>query len=148
MSFLKVNLDEVQEQTIAPAGRYELQITACTEARSKNDTPMFRVSLGFVGDNNFINVSHYINLPSENDDPDAVKFKALLLRRFLALFSVPYDSRGIDTEKLAMEMVGSTAEVEVRQESLPPREGSEPMVVNKIVIPRLRNEEPATKRRK
>lgn len=150
MSFINVNLDDVSEQTVAPSGRYELQITSCTEMRSKKtDMPMLKVSLGFLGDNNFMNLNHFVNLPSENDDPDSAKFKALLLRRFLALFNVKYDSRGIDTEKLAMEMVGASAEAEVKQETLPPREDStETIIVNKLVIPRLRNEEPATRLKK
>lgn len=141
MSFINVNLDDAQERSTAPTGRYELQITSCTEMRSKNDSPMLKVSLGFMGDNNFMNLNHYINLPSETDDADSVKFKALMLRRFLALFNTKYDSKGIYTEKLAMELVGASAEAEVRQEELPAREGgSEPFIVNKLVIPRLKSE--------
>ena len=147
MSFINVNLDDVQEQSPAPNGRYELQIISCTETRNKNDSPMLKVSLGFMGPNNYMNFKHYLNLPAENDDADSVKFKALMLRRFLALFNTKYDSKGVDTEKLAMELVGASAEAEVRQEELPPREpGSEPFIVNKLVIPRLKGEEGKSKR--
>jgi hypothetical protein len=70
----------------------------------------------------------------------------LLLKRFLALFNIGYDSAGIDTEKLCMEMVGATANAAVSL-SEPDDNGN---VYNRLIVPRMRDEAaqvPSRKRR-
>jgi hypothetical protein len=141
MTFIPVNLEEAEEQKPAPAGRYPLQITGCVEAKtgpnSKNPgSPQFKVSLGFTDQPNTPNITHYISLPGEGDEQDSMRFKMLLLRRFLTLFNVPYDPAGIDTERMAMDMVGATADVDVTL-SEPTENGD---VFNRIVVPKIRGE--------
>ena len=134
MSFLKVNLDNAIEPTVAPAGRYELQITNAVEQQSKSGNPMLKISLGFVGNHEYQNVTHFCNLPTENDEPDALNFKMLLLKRLLAHFKVRYSSEGIDTEKVCMDLNGATADTEVKQTE---RDGT---VYNILVLPRIKEE--------
>lgn len=134
MSFIKVNLDNATEPTVAPNGRYELQITQASEQQSKNGNPMLKISLGFVGNHEYQNVTHFVNLPTENDEPDAMNFKMLLLKRLLAHFRVPYNSEGIDTEKLCMDLLGATAETEVKQTE---RDGT---TYNILYLPRIKEE--------
>lgn len=151
MTFIPVNLEDAQEPKPAAAGRYPLQITKCEEVKtgekSKNPgSPQFRVSLGFTDSPNTPNITHYISLPAEGDAPDSMNFKMLLLRRFLTLFNVPFDPRGIDTEKMAMEMVGSTADVDVQLTE--PNDNGD--VFNRILVPKIRGESegaPGRKRR-
>jgi hypothetical protein len=141
MTFIPVNLDEVQEQTAAPIGRYELQVTGCedtvTGPNSKRPgSPQFRVSLGFLSNPEYQNINMFLSLPNEDDEPRARQFKMLNLRRFLELFNVPYDSNGIDTEKMAMDIVGATANCEVRL-GQPNANGN---VYNEVVLPPLKGE--------
>lgn len=136
MSFLPENLDEIQEATAAPAGSYELQITACEETQTGENSkhpgaPMFKVNLGFVGEPNYNNIVHYISLPFEGDEN--ANFKLLMLKRFLSLFHVAYSN---NTEQLAMDMPGQTAQCEVTM-SEPDDNGN---VYNRLKIPRLRDE--------
>lgn len=151
MAFIPVNLDDAVEQKPAPSGEYNLQITACSEVKTGPNSkhpgsPQFKVTIGFPDEPNTPNLSQFISLPSEHDDRDQALFKMLLLKRFLALFNVSYDSAGIDTEKLAMEMVGATANAAVTLTE-PNDDGN---VYNRLVVPRMRDEAaqvPSRKRR-
>lgn len=141
MTFIPVNLDTAEEQKPAPEGNYALQITQCVEAKtgpnSKNPgSPQFKVTLGFEGRPEIPNITHFISLPAENDEPDSMNFKMLLLRRFLALFNIPYDPAGIDTERMAMDMVGATANVDVTLSE--PNDAGD--VFNRIKVPKIRGE--------
>jgi hypothetical protein len=151
MAFIPVNLDDAVEQRPASAGNYNLQITAAQEVKTGPNSkhpgsPQFKVTIGFPDDPNTPNLTQFISLPSEYDDRDQALFKMLLLKRFLALFNIGYDSAGIDTEKLCMEMVGATANAAVSLTE-PDDNGN---VYNRLIVPRMRDEAaqvPARKRR-
>lgn len=141
MTFIPVNLDDAVEAKPVPNGRYPLQITDCKVAQTgpgskRPGSPQFRVSIGFQGDVNAPNITHFISLPHEDDEQSSSQYKALMLKRFLSLFNVPYDSRGIDVDQMAMEMVGASAEAEVVQDE-PTDNGN---VYNRLIVPRLRDE--------
>lgn len=118
MSFIEINLDDVHEPKAAAAGWYPLQITGCEVAKSgpnsKNPgSPQFKVTIGFIDEPDAMNITHYVSLPTGDTSEEGQKsdkFKAILLKRFLYTFNVPYDSRGIDVEALAMQMVGAQAQ--------------------------------------
>lgn len=135
MSFLPETLDEVVEQKAAPQGQYDLQVTSCqvteTGEKSKHPgSPMLKLSIGFLGTEDVQNITHFISLPFEGDDN--ASFKLLMLKRFLAMFTIPYVS---NIEDLAFSMTGSTANnASVKVEE---RDGS---TYNQLVIPRLRDE--------
>lgn len=142
MTFIPVNFDDAVEPKPAPAGRYNLQILECkvTEsgANSKNPgRPQFKVVIGFQDEPNTPNIQHYISLPHPDDEPSSANFKALLLKRFLTLFKIPFDRSGVDTDKLAMEMVGATANAEVRLGE--PNDNGD--TFNQLVTPKIREEE-------
>lgn len=141
MTFISVNFDEAVEPQVAPAGRYQLQITEAkvtkTGANSKRpDSPQYRVSIGFPENPEFQNFSHFISLPHEDDDAKSSNFKVLLLKRFLELFQVRYDNNGFDLEGLAMEMTGATANAEVGVSE--PNDNGD--TFSTLRVPRLRNE--------
>lgn len=138
MSFVPINFDDVAEPKPAPAGKYNLQIAKCdvteTGPNSKNPgSPQLKVSIGFPEEPNTPNLSHYVSIPNGSDSDD---FKALLLKRFLVLFNVPFDSNGIDLENISMEMVGASAHAEVAMSE--PNDNGD--VYNRLVLPRLPNE--------
>jgi len=141
MTYIPVNFDDAVESKPAQAGRYNLQITKCevtkTGPNSTNPgTPMFRVTIGFEDSANTPNISHFATLPNEDDTPEKAQGKALFLKRFLTLFKVPYDRGGIDTEQLAMDMVGCSANAEVTL-SEPDDSGN---VYNRLQIPRIKGD--------
>lgn len=141
MTFIPVNFDDAVEPQAAPGGRYNLQITECkvvkTGPNSKHpDQPQLRVSIGFPDHTEYQNFSQFISLPNEFDEPNSANFKALLIKRFCALFNIPLQHDGIDLERLPMEMVGATAFAEVKQGE--PNDSGD--VFNNLVVPKLRNE--------
>lgn len=141
MSFININFDDAQEASPAPAGRYNLQITDAKEVQTgpnsrRPGSPQLRFSIGFPDEPNTPNITEFRSLPNEDDDAQSANFKALLLKRFLTHFNIPFDSTGIDTERVCMEAVGCTATTEVTLTE-PDASGN---VYNRMVIPRLRNE--------
>ena len=147
MSFININFDEAQEPKPAAAGIYQLQILEAKEAEtgpnSKNPgSPQLKFIIGFVDEPNTPNIMQFVSLPNSHDDQNSANFKTLLLKRFLVHFKIPFDSSGIDTEKLCMEAVGSIALTEVALDT-PTDDGT---VYNRIKVPKLRNEEQAPKK--
>ena len=141
MSFIQINFDDAVEPTIAPAGRYNLQITECKvvktgEASKTPGMPQFRVNIGFPENPEYQNFSHFIGIPNELDDATTATRKALGIKRFAALFNIPLDRDGIDTERFPMEAVGAGANAEITL-SEPNADGN---VYNGLKVPRLRGE--------
>lgn len=141
MTFIPVNFDEAIEPQPVGNGKYDLQIVACEVAKTGPNSkvpgsPQFRVNIGIPSEPNAPNITQFISLPNEQDEAKSAQFKVLLLKRFLTLFNIPYASDGIDTEKMAMDMVGATANVEV-QLGEPDDNGN---VYNRLVVPRMKNE--------
>lgn len=144
MTFVPVNFDEVIEPAPVTPGIYNLQITRAevkqTGERSKNPgRDQIVVGLVFTGTSeeelNAPAITHYISVPHPDDEPKTAKFKARMLKRFLEVFNVPYESNGIDLEKAAMDMTGAEAELQVSL-SAPDDNGN---VYNRIVLPPLNN---------
>lgn len=138
MSFLSINFDDAVEPSIAPAGNYDLQITGCEIVKTGPGSKVpgkdqFKVSLGFLGHPEYLNITQFISLPHDEDKESSASFKVLLLKRFLVAFNVNFQSNGIDLEQTAMEMVGATARLEVNLTE-PNANGN---VYNGVVIPRL-----------
>lgn len=142
MTFIPVNFDDAVEPQPVSGGRYNLQVIECKNAvtgeKSKHPgSPQFIVTIGFMDEPNAPNMTQFLSLPHSEDNQKSANFKVLLLKRFLTLFNIPFDPSGIDTEKMAMDMVGATANAEVTL-SEPDDNGN---VYNRLVVPRLRNED-------
>ena len=142
MTYIPANFDDAKEPQPVGGGRYNLQITEAVEVKSGQNSkrpgsPQFRVSIGFPDEQNVPNMTQWISLPHEEDEAKSANFKLLLLKRFLVLFNIPVPRDGIDTDRLAMEMVGATANAEVNL-SDPDDNGN---VYNRLVVPRIREED-------
>lgn len=141
---IPINLNDYHEPTTAPIGKYELIIASAEEVETKQaKKPQFRISLGFVGHPEYQNLTNYVGIPGEKDEPNAMAFKALLMKRFLALFKIPVPTNGIDTEQLAMQMIGATATAEVAIENEKDESGNDKpdgRQFNRLLVPRLREE--------
>lgn len=135
MSLIPINLGDLQEAKPVPLARYDLTITSCDETKTKEkQTPQFRISIAIDGHDDAPNVTHFVGIPSEKDEPKTAEFKGLLLKRFLTLFGIPLSN---DTEQLANSMPGAKARgVEVGL-SEPTESGD---VYNRFVVPKLKGE--------
>lgn len=141
MTYLIVNFDDAVEPQPVSGGRYNLQITNAEVAKTGPNSkvpgsPQFKVSIGFVDEVNAPNITQFISLPNESDEAKTANFKVLLLKRFLVAFNVPFDNNGIDIEGTAMNMVGATANLEVKLDE-PDDNGN---VYNRLVVPRIPSE--------
>jgi hypothetical protein len=140
MTHINVDFTEVSEQQPVPKGMYELQITGAEERETGENSkrpgsPILRFTLGFTELSlNAPLVNHYVSLPYDGDEN--ASFKLLQMKRFLEAFNIPYDPSGIDTEKLCMEAVGCSGNVEVTLTE--PNDNGD--VFNRIILPRLRKE--------
>lgn len=143
MPFIPVNLDDVKEPKPAPEGRYRVQITGAKVTKASENSkhpghPQLQVTVGLPDEDSVPTFSHYISFPHPDDEPNSANFKMLLLKRFLHAFDLPYDPKGIDTEKLCMEMVGRSTEMAVTQQA----SNKDPSAMfNALVLPRLPDEE-------
>ena len=143
---IPINLSDYHEPTTAPIAKYDLIIASCEETKTKAGKPQFRLSIGFEGHPEFQNAGHYLGIPSDQDEPDTVTFKALSLKRFITAFGLPLPKDGIDTEQLSMALVGARARLDVGIEKEKDADGQEKpdgRVFNRLVIPRLREESSA-----
>ena len=105
MAFIPVNFDDAVESKPAASGLYNLQIVEAKEAQTGPNSkvpgsPQLRVTLGFIDEPNTPNITHFISLPNEHDEQKSELYKVLLLKRFLIHFSIPFDTAGIDTERV------------------------------------------------
>lgn len=140
MPFINVNLDDIQEAKPVPGGKYEVQITACEETLTKEkQKPQYKMTLMILGHDDAPPVNHYQGIPAEDDEPNTAQFKALLLKRLLALFKIHVGKEGFDTSALAMELIGASATVELRLGK--PNDSG--VVYNELVLPRLKEESAA-----
>lgn len=112
MSILNIDFDAAVEPTVAPAGRYRLQIVAAEVGKSSDRSkfpgnPQFKVSIGFPDDPQYQTFTHYASTPAPEMTAKELNWCVVLLRRFLSAFNVPYRSGELDLEQLSMEMVGA-----------------------------------------
>ena len=138
MSLIPMNFDEVVELKPATPGRYDLTISACEKTVAREaQTPQYKVSVEMAGQDGAPNITHFVSIPSEKDDADKAKFKALLLKRWCSLFGIPL-TNGMDDEALGMSMVGARASsVEVTLSEPDKNSGA---VYNRINVPKLKGE--------
>jgi hypothetical protein len=140
MPVIPVNLDDIKESNPVPAGRYNVVITSVEETLSRNEKPRYEVSIEIEGHEDAPTIMHYVSLPTEGDEPGTLRFKLLLLKRFCHLFGVNLTGNELDTEALAMKLVGRRASAELSLEKERDQDGKDKpggRVFNRLVIPNL-----------
>lgn len=143
MSMIPVDVSGVTEPKAVPGGRYDLSVSSAEEGLSKEKRkPMITVYLNIDGHTDAPNVRHSISLPAPEDEAKTKAFKMLLLKRFLTLFGIPYDSNGFNLE----DFIGATATAELKlgevddngnqyNELVMPKMASEPRAVQQVARP-------------
>jgi hypothetical protein len=126
---IPINLAAVEESKPVPAGaKYNLVVTEAEEAKSKAGNSQISVSIAIEGHDNAPNLRHFISLPQPGDEPGKANYKALLLKRFLVLFQIPFNGAEFDTNDFA----GAKAYAELGLD--------ESGDFNRLVLPRMRGE--------
>lgn len=138
MPFIPVNLNDAQEPKAVPAGRYDVTISSAEEKVSSKGKPMIRAVLEVEGDYNAQPIFHYIMLPEPGQDKEELDRNMIGLKRFMKAFKIPVNPAGIDTDLLTMEMPSHSANLELKVEEY---EGT---VSNKLVIPRIKDDDVGT----
>ena len=137
MPFIPTNLNDAKEAKPVPAGKYDLTILSCDEVLTREkQKPQYKIGISINGHDDAPPLNHFVGLPADGDDPRAMEFKVLLLKRFLVMFGLKVGNDGFDTTELAMQMVGATARGEVGL-SEPTDDGT---VFNRLVVPKLKDE--------
>mgnify|MGYP001563698156 CR=1 FL=1 len=133
---IPVNLAEVKEPKPVPVGMYDLVVAGCESGDSQKGMPQLRVSIGILGHEDAMNVTHFVSIPSAKDDADKAKGKAFFLKRFLKAFSIPYED-GPETVFDTDDIPGATAKLELTLSEPDPQTKA---VYNRLVLPRLPDE--------
>lgn len=137
---IPVDVGAAQESKPVPNGVYDVQITECLDTKSQAGKPMLSVSLVFEAHPDAPSMRHFISLPVPGEEASKTQYKALMLKRFLTQFKQPIPNQ-IDTEKLAMSLVGAKAKAEVTLSEPDAETGN---VYNRLTVPRLRDESAVT----
>jgi hypothetical protein len=144
MSFIQMtgSFSSVQEKQPVPDGTYDLVIESAEAGNSKSSgKPQIHVVLGIEGHDDAPKVQHYISLPAQDDTPDKLGTKMLMLKRFLEAFGIPYEDTGFAVE----DFFGAKGSARLTLTS-PDDEGSNGIVYNRLQLPRLADEsKPALK---
>ena len=139
---IPIDVGAAQESKPVPNGVYDLQITEANDGKSKAGNPQLSISIGIVGHEDAPNLRHFVSFPVPGEEASKTSYKTLLLKRFLTAFGQPIPN-SIDTEKLAMSLVGAKAKLEVTLSEPDVESGN---VYNRLMVPRLRDEGSSTVR--
>lgn len=132
MPFVKLALDDTKEPETVPEGVYDLRIVKAQDTESKKGNPMTVITIRIedAGIKNAAPVIHYMTYPDADLPDDQKNFRLLDIKRFLAVFGIPFDPHGFDTDALQ----GATAQ----KVMLVQEEGEDNVHRNKLRLPRLK----------
>lgn len=130
MTFINMNLDDAKEATIAPESEYDLVIDNATFGESKNGKPQIVCYIAIEDHPEFRSIRHNVSMPAPEDDADKARFKKLMLKRFMHMFSIPWGGDGINVE----DFLGARTRGLVKQGEPNPDTGD---IYNELVVPRL-----------
>lgn len=108
MSFIDMNLgSDVQEPKTAPEGWYDLVIiNASPHTKEGENRPSSTAVFVKISDHpEYRPVSVYLGYSKPTDENQTRAFKQLMTKRFLSMFSIPFEDGGYATE----DLLGATA---------------------------------------
>lgn len=140
MPFIKVDLDDVEEQNVAQEGEYDLRIISAEDKESKagNDMTVLLIQIEGAEQQNLAPIRHWITYPTEDTPPEQRAMRLIDLKRLLACFGIKYENKGFNSE----DLVGATGHCLVIQEK-----GDDGNTYNRIRPPRLRRTDERAERR-
>ena len=75
---IPIDVGAAVESKPVPNGFYNLQVTGCTEAKSKAGNAQFVVNLVIEGHEDAPEVNHYVSLPTPGEDAKKMNYKSYL----------------------------------------------------------------------
>ena len=135
MAFIEIDLGGVKEAEAVPEGTYDLRVAAFDLMKSKKGNDMYKAVI-IIEDERYPNakpMSEYLTLPGKDHDEAARAFLLRSLKRFLAVFGVPFEANGFNDE----DVVGATGHCLVVQDE--PDENGE--IWNSLRAPRLKEDD-------
>ncbi len=133
MSFIDMGdeLANAKEAEPAPEGEYDLVLHDVEEFTNEAGNMSLKVLVKF-DDNAHAPFTHWVSLPSAEDDAAKIQAKALFIKRFLVAFNVPMEDNGFNPT----DIPGCRARLAVKQNQYTNKNGDE-AIGNNIVLPRL-----------
>lgn len=100
MPFINQAVAEARESRLLPEGEYNLRIAEVEEGEGKTSgKPLLRVLIEIVGEGDDVEpIFHNVSLATPEDEPKSAKFKLRMIRRLLAVFNLPFEDNGFDTD--------------------------------------------------
>ena len=133
MGFVEVPLGAAQEAEAVPEGEYDLRVAKFDETTSKAGNAMYKAII-IIESKYHPNpqpIVEYFTLPNGKDDEHA-NMKMLNIKRFLAVFNVPFEESGFNDE----DVPGALGKCHVVNDTYEPDDG-EPREQNKLRLPPL-----------
>lgn len=140
MPIIPVDVGAAVESKPVPNGWYDLQIAESEDGNSAAGKPMMTLDITIVGHDTAPQVRHFVSWPAAGEDPKKTNYKSLMIKRLLHMLKQPFPKE-LDTEKLAMSLVGVSFKGELRL-SEPDDNGR---VYNRLQVPFLPDEGSAGK---
>lgn len=131
MTFVAINLNDVEENAAVEEGEYDVQVSKATLGESKSGKPMITCNIRIVGQPTAQMVRHFIVLPTPDLDPEQTRYRKLDLKRFCNAFGIATDG-GVNVE----DFQGAQATVFLAKR-LDDDSGNE---YNELRLPRIRKE--------
>lgn len=133
---IPIDVGAAVESKPVPNGWYDMQITESTDGNSKGGKPMMTLDIAIQGHETAPAVRHFVSWPVPGEDAKKTNYKSLMVKRLLNMLKVPYPGAQLDTEKLAMSLVGISFKGELHLSE--PDEGGR--VYNRLQVPYLSDE--------
>lgn len=140
MPFISAALGDAQEASSVPEGNYHLRIvkventkTAGKNGKAVRDMTKVLIRIEDPEYPNASPINHYMTYPVSGDEADTRNMMLLNIRRFLAVFDVPWDANGFNTDDLQ----GAEGDCLIGQRTVEPEDGRPPYTVNELQLPRL-----------
>lgn len=129
MPFINLDFNEAKEPELLKEGEYALRIVKAEDKTSKNGSEMTAIVIEAEGQS-AASIRHWLVYPDVTTPPDQRGYRLLDIKRFLAVFGVPFEEGGFNSE----DLVGATGTCLVVQEAN--KDTDE--VFNRLRLPRLR----------
>jgi hypothetical protein len=140
MPFIKMDLDDVNEPSLAQEGEYDLRIVKAEDGESKSGNDMTSLLIIIEGAEGagLAPIRHWLTYPGPDTPPEQKAMRLIDIKRFLTCFGIRFDEGGFDSD----DLIGATGHCLVIQEK-----GDDGNTYNRLRPPRLKKSDERAERR-
>lgn len=141
MPFIEQAMDQAHEQDLVPEAEYDLRITqheVKENSKGTGDNIMCVIEIENPpeGVAHPAPIFHYITLVNPSDDAKSKDFKLRMMRRFLEVFSIPFEANGFNDDDLD----GATGRCLVTQQEIKRDDKPSGEYTHALRLPKFSNE--------